>query len=366
MEVSGKTVIIRPTNSITATDSGILLPDHSALPNPAGVVVAAGPECEVQEGDCVIHYLNKAQRIDGMTKKHLVINGITHFQMLEPHLMANVSNEYLAKQIMAEKNPILIFGEDAHAIGIFIIVRIVPPEELTKSGIHLPNMEGHITRDDIVVAEIQSVGSRANDHLAKPVLQPGKKIMLPKAMSGGKVPMGPKEEISWRTNSRMAISIYSDGEWKPVGGTLFVEPELDLVASVGSAKGLAGGDMRISGFKKEGSNIIIPETASSELIPKVGKVIAVGDGWSPEYTKEMSKGIGFAQLEVGDRFILDFFNHEGKIIGGVVEWEAPVNGKAKKFYVVHPRHVAVILGTKEKANRVSTVLSKPAPWDYKV
>lgn len=325
-------VLLDAQRMVEKTDKGILLALESQIPQQLCRVVAAGKPkygtVQLHEKDWVYLSIHPGS-IDGLNSRILRVKDHPYLFTNELYLsfkfrkhMEESIRKYL---LFPDKNPIILdYATDVEVLGRKAVLRILKPEEKTRSGILLPDFK--MGKDKLVEAEILALGPDANEVFTKPTLFPGQRVMVSQP-SGGELPFTPKGELIWRTNGH-EILVYFDetqNQWVPIGGRVIVKPLLDGFTAKKITvphQYIAGATHEIEVYESEAnSNIVFPHFS---VIPHLqAKVVAVGNGWSEKYSVAVSMGdVGKANVKPGDIVLhTRTVNHQGEQQRGVVSVE---------------------------------------------
>lgn len=317
---------------VEKTDKGILLAPDSQIPQQLCRVVAAGrPKygtVQLREKDWVYLTIHPGS-IDGLNNRILRVGNHPYLFTNELYIsfkfrkhMEESIRQYLLKP---DKSPIILdYAKDVEVLGRKAILRIIKPEEKSKSGILLPAFK--MGKDTLVEAEILALGPDANEVFTEPTLFTGQRVMVSQP-SGGELPFTPKGELIWRTNGHEILVYFDDkqNQWVPIGGRVIVKPLLDGFTAKKITvphHRIAGATHEIEVYESEANpSIVFPHFS---VIPHLqAKVVAVGNGWSDKYSVAVSMGdVGKANVKPGDIVLhTRTVNHQGEQQRGVVSVE---------------------------------------------
>lgn len=230
------------------------------------------------------------------------------------HLVQAVITEQAKEDIMAGKKHI-DWESHSRPVGRKIFIKLDDQKELSDQGIIIPDIAKRPVQTGVVVAK----GPDANTYFMEEEIKVGSRVLIPENRSGGDLPYQDyKKGLITRINPQEVLCVSEDGEWKPVGGRLLVEPIIpEYQRSSIKAQTLTGKDsVDLDVYRIVGSRIIAP--GSININPTLGKVVAVGSGWSKLHPSASAEGYdGPINAEPGQHILLrPTYNSSGEIVYG--------------------------------------------------
>lgn len=293
-------------------------------------VLSSGSSSFVSDGDYIIFYIEKKLLIDGTTHNMWTINGEKVLSIPDAFVQAVVTNHQKAKEYMDGMNVNWDHGVDTKAAWKNVIVELIPPKSESAAGLIIPKFE--MGRNQICqLGKILSVGQGANNAFCEHTLEEGQIVMVKSFISGGLLPSKPDQTI-WRTNSENILGVFNGQDFVPTGGNCLVKPytlRKEVSLNISSVEGSFQANM----IESEGGLLIPTDTTN---LYRMGHIVSIGHGWSREYLvrrdfyfRENEKGTSFEQFQVGDKILMDFFNHEGVPTGEI--YPSSVGGELHYF-----------------------------------